>query len=222
MLRESDIHKDEKMQEDVMTKYIRYQYNTFLCVKREEYNPWIHFLHLHMQLQHNHVWWKAVHTLPTLFCTTTLLKELGVQGWAGKQHSSFLDQGRVNQPTGGFASHHHRSVISSTSIKWKMKCVTVPISTEGLSRCAKDGPSEGLWKQQAGNIREIGEKWKCSRPANWHLTVCPQLQTNSQPFMPKRNSHETEPDRGEHLRLHYQPLPHIVILASFSSQKEHW
>ena len=51
MLRESDIHKDEKMQEDVMVKYIRYQYNTFLCVKREEYNPWIHFLHLRMQLQ---------------------------------------------------------------------------------------------------------------------------------------------------------------------------
>lgn len=90
------------------------------------------------------VWWKAVHILPTLFCTTTLLKELGMQGWAGKQHFSFLDQGRVKQPTGGFASHHHGSVISSTSITWKMKCMTVPTSTEGLSRCAQDG-SSGLW-----------------------------------------------------------------------------
>ena len=168
------------------------------------------------------VWWKAVHILPTLFCTTTLLKELGMQGWAGKQHFSFLDQGRVNQPTGGFASHHHGSVIPSTSITWKMKCVTVPTSTEGLSRCAQDGPSEGLWKQRAGNIGEIREKWKRSRPPNCHLTVRPQLQTNSQPLVPKRKSHKIKPHRGENLQLHYQPLPHIVILASFSSQKEHW
>ena len=141
MLRESDIHKDEKMQEDVMAKYVRYQYNTFLCVKREEYNPWIHFLHLRSCRRVV----KSSPHLTNLVLHTTLLKELGMQGWAGKQHFSFLDQGRVKQPTGGFASHHHGSVILSTSITWKMKCMTVPTSTEGLSRCAQDGSSECLW-----------------------------------------------------------------------------
>ena len=140
MLRESDIHKDEKMQEDVMAKYVRYQYNTFLCVKREEYNLWIHFLHLRSCR-------RVVKSSPHL--TNLVLHNNPPEGvrYAGvswKTALFFSRSRRVKQPTGGFASHHHGSVISSTSITWKMKCMTVPTSTEGLSRCAQDG-SSGLW-----------------------------------------------------------------------------
>lgn len=44
--REFYTFKGEKMQQDIITKYIRFQHTTLLYVKRKEYNAWAHFLDL--------------------------------------------------------------------------------------------------------------------------------------------------------------------------------